>query len=61
MTRVRNEGENDHEGEPWKLGSDGIGSRSASVMGSAYPEPGSTLGPATTFGYRAARYAKGEK
>ena len=32
------------------------GNCSASVMGRTYPGPGSTLGPATTFGYVAARH-----
>jgi 3-oxosteroid 1-dehydrogenase len=36
-----------------------IGNCSASVMGHSYPGPGSTLGPATTFGYVAARHAMG--
>jgi 3-oxosteroid 1-dehydrogenase len=35
------------------------GNCSASVMGRTYPGPGSTLGPATTFGYVAARQAMG--
>jgi 3-oxosteroid 1-dehydrogenase len=35
------------------------GNCSASVMGRTYPGPGSTLGPATTFGYLAARDAIG--
>jgi 3-oxosteroid 1-dehydrogenase len=33
-----------------------IGNTSASVMGASYPGAGSTLGPAMTFGYRAADY-----
>jgi len=34
-----------------------IGNCSASAMGHTYPGPGSTLGPATTFGFLAARHA----
>jgi 3-oxosteroid 1-dehydrogenase len=33
------------------------GNSSASVMGRGYPGPGSTLGPAAVFAYRAARHA----
>jgi 3-oxosteroid 1-dehydrogenase len=37
-----------------------IGNCSAAAMGTSYPGPGCTLGPATTFGYVAARHAMGE-
>lgn len=35
------------------------GNNSASVMGRTYPGPGSTLGPAAVFGYRASRHIAG--
>jgi 3-oxosteroid 1-dehydrogenase len=35
------------------------GNCTAAVMGRSYPGPGSTLGPATTFGFVAARDALG--
>jgi hypothetical protein len=34
-----------------------VGSDIASVMQGTYPGPGTTLGPALTFGYRIARHA----
>jgi hypothetical protein len=49
------------------LGSDGraipglyaCGNDMASVMAGSYPGPGTTLGPAIVFAYRAAMHAKG--
>lgn len=45
------------KGEPIK-GLYATGNCSASVMGRTYPGPGSTLGPATVFGYIAANHIK---
>jgi 3-oxosteroid 1-dehydrogenase len=42
-------------GEPI-VGLYAIGNTAASVMGATYPGPGSTLGPAITFGFRAANH-----
>ena len=36
-----------------------VGNDQVSVFGGAYPGPGSTLGPAMTFGYVAARHVAG--
>jgi succinate dehydrogenase/fumarate reductase flavoprotein subunit len=36
------------------------GNDMASVMGGSYPGPGTTLGPAIVFGYRAAMHARGD-
>ncbi|WP_416052993.1 FAD-binding protein [Cupriavidus basilensis] len=38
-----------------------IGNTSAAVMGKTYPGPGSTIGPAMTFGYIAANHIAAEK
>lgn len=46
------------EGEPI-AGLYAVGNNAASVMGESYPGAGSTLGPAMTFGFVAARHAVG--
>jgi 3-oxosteroid 1-dehydrogenase len=46
----------DRDGRPIS-GLYAIGNNAASVMGPAYPGAGSTLGPAMTFGFIAAREA----
>jgi 3-oxosteroid 1-dehydrogenase len=48
----------DQQGEPIR-GLYASGNTTASVMGRGYPGPGSTLGPAAVFAYRAARHAAG--
>ena len=37
------------------------GNDMASVMGGSYPGPGTTLGPAMVFAYRAAMHARGKE